>query len=140
LYAAALEADPKLANDRQRQHRYNAASAAALASTSGSAPADRNETSGQVEHPLTAADRENFRNQARGWLEAELATWTKLLESAKGVQRQAIDEALKHWQQDSDLASIRDETALAKLPENERKAWKSLWANVDALLTEARKP
>jgi eukaryotic-like serine/threonine-protein kinase len=32
LYAAALEADPKLADDRRGQHRYNAACAAALAS------------------------------------------------------------------------------------------------------------
>ena len=47
---------------------------------------------------------------------------------------------LKHWQDDSDLASVRDQAALAKLPADERDGWKALWANVDALLAKARKP
>ncbi|HVC93087.1 MAG TPA: hypothetical protein VND64_05320 [Pirellulales bacterium] len=33
---------------------------------------------------------------------------------------------LRHWRQDSDLAGVRDETALAALPEEEREAWKDL--------------
>jgi len=66
-----------------------------------------------------------------------LARGTKLVESSNAQQRQAIAETLTHWQQDTDLAGFRDEAALAKLPDNERKGWKSLWANVDALLAKA---
>ncbi len=93
-----------------------------------------------AEKPLTDADRANLRNQARAWLEAELATWTKLLGSANAQQRQAIAATLKHWQQDTDLAGVRDEAALDQLPAAERKAWKSFWAKVDALVAKASTP
>ena len=93
-----------------------------------------------MEKPLTDADRAKFRNQARTWLEAELATWTKLLASASREQRQTIAGTLKNWQQDTDLASVRGESALAKMPDDERKAWRALWADVDALLAKASKP
>ena len=36
------------------------------------------------------------------------------------------------------MLGIRDAEALAKLPEAERKAWQSLWADVDALLKQAK--
>jgi serine/threonine-protein kinase len=140
VFGEALDADPRLADDRRAQHRYNAACAAALAAASGTGPPDRKETSGRTEKPLTDAERAKLRNQARTWLEAELATWTKLLASANAQQRQAIAETLKHWQQDTDLAGVRDEAELAKLPEVERKAWKSLWAKVETLLAKARTP
>jgi hypothetical protein len=141
LFGESLDADPKLADDRQTRHRYNAACAAALAAASGSAPPDRQETSKRAEKPLTDADPAKFRNQARAWLEAERKAWSGLLESAAGhKQRQATAGTLEHWQQDTDLASVRDEAALAKLPDEERKQWKSLWANVEQLLAKARKP
>jgi serine/threonine-protein kinase len=137
LYFEALEADPKLADDRQQQHRYNAACAATLAAASAKSSSRPQETSGQAEKRLTDADRAKLRNQARTWLEAELKTWSGLLESAEPEQRQAIAETLKHWQIDTDLATVRDEAALAKLPADERDAWKSLWAKVGALLKRA---
>jgi hypothetical protein len=182
LYSEALDADPKLADNRQRWHRYNAARAAALAAmeettptrpstvkgeektatralkgvgrgeTTDSSPTKRMENTknssprvgedrvGAAEKPLADIDRAQLRNQARTWLEAELATWTKLLGSANGEQRRAIAQALLHWQHDIDLAGVRDAAALARLPEDERKGWKSLWAKVDALLANARKP
>ena len=71
---------------------------------------------------LTDADRTKLRNQARAWLEAELSAWTKLLDSSKSSERQVIAGTLQHWQQDSDLASVREPTALAKLPDDERQA------------------
>jgi serine/threonine-protein kinase len=130
LYGEAFEADSNVAENRQAQHRYNAACAAVLAAGVKSTPT----------LPSPAKGEEKFRSQARAWLEAELAAWTKLLASANREQRRAIAETLRHWQQDTDLASVRDEAALAKLREDERKAWMSLWANVDALLAKARKP
>jgi len=89
---------------------------------------------------LTDADRTKLRNQAQIWLEAELAAWSKLLASANAQQRQAIAATLKHWKEDTDLASVRDDDALARLPADERKACKLLWANVDELLARASKP
>ena len=47
---------------------------------------------------------------------------------------------LLHWQNDGDLAGIRDEAALAKLPEAERKEWQGLWGDVKALLERAQRP
>ena len=41
-----------------------------------------------------------------------------------------------HWQQDPDLAGIRDAAALAKLPGEEQKACTQLWADVAELLEE----
>ena len=43
-------------------------------------------------------------------------------------------QALKHWQGDPDLAGVRDEDAVAKLPADEREACQKLWADVAALL------
>jgi hypothetical protein len=41
---------------------------------------------------------------------------------------------LRHWQQDPDLAGVRDAAELEKLPEAERAEWKKLWEDVAALL------
>jgi hypothetical protein len=41
---------------------------------------------------------------------------------------------MRHWQQDSDLAAVRGEQALAALPQEERLAWARLWREVAALL------
>ena len=46
-------------------------------------------------------------------------------------------QTLQHWKSDRDLAGIREGTTLAKLPEDERKACRALWAEVDALLKKA---
>lgn len=64
----------------------------------------------------------------------ESTCWTVIQGAAAG------DAAtLQHWQQDADLAAIRDPAALAKLPEAERrKQWESLWAEVAALLKSSR--
>src|SRR5262249_18392677 len=43
---------------------------------------------------------------------------------------QAIQQRLAHWQEDEDLAALRDEKAP---PEKERMAWQQLWADVAAL-------
>ena len=48
-----------------------------------------------------------------------------------------MQQALRHWQQDSDLAGLRDAAALAKLPAEERAACERLWADVAELLKRA---
>ena len=165
LWGEALELEPTIGDDRQKQHRYNAACAAVLAAnTAAPAPIQRNALEGQgrksdeggqvttLSPSLTAAEgqggradlpfdddaKAKLRAQALDWLKAELATWTKLVESAAPEQRAAIAQILQHGQVDADLASVRDADALAKLPEAEQKPWQMLWADVDALLAKAK--
>jgi hypothetical protein len=45
-----------------------------------------------------------------------------------------VPRTLKRWQQDADLSSVRDQEALAKLPQAEREAWCQLWSDVADLL------
>ena len=130
FWAEALEADPRLGDDRRAQHRYNAACAVALAAAG----------QGKDDPSPDETARAKLRERAMGWLRAELAAWTKLLESGPAQARPFIAQTLDHWKVDTDLAGIRDAEALAKLPEAERKDWHSLWAEVNALLTRAAKP
>jgi hypothetical protein len=51
-----------------------------------------------------------------------------------------VQKPLQHWKEDSDLAGVRDTTALAKLPEAERGEWQKLCADVDATLKKAAEP
>jgi tetratricopeptide (TPR) repeat protein len=128
FFAEALKADLKLAEDRQTWHRYNAACAAALAGCGR----DRDDP------PPDEAARARLRRQAREWLKAERAAWAKQLESGPPQARPVIVQTLQHWKADSDLAGIRDETELKKLPEDEQRACRADWAEVDALLARAR--
>jgi serine/threonine-protein kinase len=124
LYAEALQADPKLADDRQAGHRYNAACSAALAAAG----------KGKDDPSPDEAAKAKLRRHALDLLKAELAVWSKLDESGPPQARPVIVQTLKHWQEDADLAGIREAKELAKLLEDERKAWQSLWADVEALL------
>ena len=47
-------------------------------------------------------------------------------------------QTLEHWQQDSDFASVRGETALAKLPADAQPGWRQLWDEVEKTLTKLR--
>jgi Ca-activated chloride channel family protein len=127
MFEEALQADPKLADDRRAQHRYHAACCATLAAVGAS-------------KDKPAADEiagRKLREQAMNLLNAELDAWAKLLESADPEQLQTIVQTLEHWRADIDLASVRDEQELAKLPECERKEWNILWARVKTLLAKA---
>jgi hypothetical protein len=78
--------------------------------------------------------RAKLRGQALNWLRAELAAWSKHLASDPSQARLAINPNLRHWKTDPDLAGVRESAALAALPQSERDAWRSLWAEVDRLL------
>lgn len=124
----AFAAEPKLADNLKARHRYNAACSAALAA------AAKGPNSGKLDDK----QRARLRKQALDWLEADLAGWTKLLDSGPPQARPFIVQALTHWQKDADLAGIRDKAALAKLPAQEQKAFTQLWADVAALLKKAQ--
>jgi hypothetical protein len=77
------------------------------------------------------AARAKLRRQAVDWLKADLAI---LVESDPPQAKAFIAKPLNHWQEDADLACIRDEKELAKQPKAERMEWNKLWAEVDSLL------
>jgi hypothetical protein len=128
LWAEALASDPKLADDRQAQHRYHAACAAALAGC-GQAKDDP---------PPDGSARAALRQQAFDWLKAERSAWARLLDSGPPPVRATIAPVLQHWRSDPDLAGVRDPDALARLPDAERPAWRALWSDVDTLLKTAQ--
>jgi serine/threonine-protein kinase len=124
LYADAFAAAPQLANDLGQQHRYNAARSAARAAAGPAAGAKN--LPDKVELTL--------RRQALGWLRADLALYAKMAERDDPKGKEVVRQRLAHWQQDTDLASVRDQAALGKLPDDERKEWRHLWDGVAALL------
>ena len=127
LSAHAFAADPKLADDLQAQHRYSASCHAALAA------AGQGEDAGKLDDK----EKVRLRKQTLDWLRADLALYTKRIESGPPAARTSVQQTLKHWHQDSDLAGIRDAAALAKLPAQERTDCQQLWADVAALLQKA---
>ena len=122
LFAGAFRADPRLAEDMTAQNRYDAACAAVLAASVPS-PIEREGT--------------HWRKQALDWLGADLAHWTKQARSGTPQAKATTKRVLDRWKVDTDLAAIRDEDSLKRLPQEEREACRSLWAEVDALLKTA---
>jgi serine/threonine protein kinase len=127
-FEEAFAADPKLADDRREQHRYDAACAAALAAAGQGQDADQ----------LNDKERARLRQQARDWLQAELVLLAKRAESGDPKACKVVQVNLKYWQTDADLAGIRDKDAVMKLPAEEQEACRKLWAEVEALLQISR--
>jgi hypothetical protein len=120
LYRDALARQPSFA----AAHRYNAACCAALAGCGH----------GKDVSKLTDKQRSGWRGQALDWLRTDVALLHKQLETGKPADRAAVQQALRHWQKDTDLAGLRDAAALAKLSADEQKAFAQLWADVAELL------
>ncbi len=127
IWAAGFAADPTLAQDMQAQKRYLAASAAALASAG----------QGIDQPPLDELARSRWRKQALDWLNADLAYWSKEAETGVPQSAALARKTLQNWRVDRDLASVRDESHLKRLPQDEQKAWQAFWASVAALLRSA---
>jgi Flp pilus assembly protein TadD len=123
FYAEAFAAQPKVADDLQAGHRYNAACSASLAAAG----------QGTDSAKLDDKERSRLRRQALDWLHADLARWTKLAEGGAPAARAEVVKTLRHWQTDPDLAGLRDAAALRNLPGPERAACQTLWEEVEAL-------
>ena len=150
LYADAFAADPALADElnadclrRATQGikfiagdrldafnaacRYLAARCAALAGCGlGKDGAD-----------LSTLERTHWRQQARKWLEDDLAMWTRMLDSDSPRARGLTIELLTHWESDSELAGLREPHALDELSPDERTECLTLWRNVRNVLQGA---
>ena len=129
LWAEALTADPKLGDDREVQHRYNAACAAALAGCG----------EGKDDPAPDDGAKARLRRQALDWLKDELSAWSKALESSPPQNRTVIGQTLDHWRQDRDLAGVREPAAPDRLPETERADWQKLWSEVEAAACQGRR-
>jgi serine/threonine-protein kinase len=129
FYTDAFAEQPKIADDQQGLHRYNAACAAALAGCSR----------GKDAGGLPDKEYVRLRRQALEWLRADLAAYRRVLELQPVKAGPAVRERLQHWQQDTDFAGVRDPATLARLPEAERQEWQKLWADVAETLNRVQK-
>jgi tetratricopeptide (TPR) repeat protein len=102
--------------------RYRAACSAALASDGRGDAAN-----------LDAAERTQLRQQALGWLRAELADAIAPSKPNPAKDGLAVFNEMHDWQKDRDFNSLRGQEALAKLPEGERRTWQKLWDDVEAV-------
>src|SRR5262249_11680108 len=113
----ALQQDPTLAENPQHHFRYNAACFAMNCA---------NDKGINIPAP---AERTAYRKQALDLLTAELA-WNR---KRVGADRAFAHQNMEWWLGDADWASVRDPTALEKLPPDEREAWRKLWADAREL-------
>jgi eukaryotic-like serine/threonine-protein kinase len=142
FYRDAFQAKPALADDLSSQHRLHAAFAAAQAGTTPTPPKD--------DIRLDDAERARWRAQGLDWLRGQKDACAKIITTtvpatAAATPAVAIDQpnlalarkTLDIMTHHRDLACVRDEKELAKLPEPERKEWQAFWSEVAALLKKA---
>jgi serine/threonine protein kinase/Flp pilus assembly protein TadD len=146
LYRNVLAIDRKF-SFTVRGRRYSAACAAARAGcVRGEGPAKP-----------TEEEQAKFRKQSLWWLTTELDVWAviegrgaappALAVGARGemwpvfpareggaAHPALILGELRHWRADPDLACVREEAELKKLPETEQADWRKLWADHAALV------
>jgi hypothetical protein len=126
-YGEAFDAKPHLAENLQTALRYGAACTAARAASGRGQDADK----------ISYTEQARSRQQCLTWLRADLDLWAKQLED-KRAGAAAARLTLQQWQRELDLASLREDVALGNLPVAEKGAWRKLWADVAALLKQAR--
>jgi hypothetical protein len=128
VYERALEIEPQnlVLQDNLNGMRYYAACGAARAAAGD----------GPLAATLLETERAGLRRQALAWLRAELDGYAKAVRSGKNAGR--AEERLAHWLEDEDLFGVRDPRELPWLPEDERRLWRELWAEVQQVLEDAR--
>jgi serine/threonine protein kinase/Flp pilus assembly protein TadD len=116
-FGEVIAATPAFNGDRPTPARYRAARVAALAA------AEKRDTPDDSE-------RASSRRLARDWLRAELAAERKVLDN-RPIETNFICHDLRHWQQDTAFAAVRDD--LEALPAAERAEWRDFWQDVARL-------
>jgi tetratricopeptide (TPR) repeat protein len=124
FYTDAFTDKLQLTSDQQAFVHYNAACAAVHAAAGEGKDAPK----------LTDKEKGRLRQQALAWLRDVLNFSASRLDELDGNERAGLRQALAHWRQDADLASVRGENALTQLPQAERQAWERLWTDLDQLL------
>jgi serine/threonine-protein kinase len=126
LYSEAFA----LAQSVPQGTRYYAARAAALAGCGQGKDGDK----------LDDKERALWRWQAFQWLRQDLSWWGTALDNGNVQTNAQVQQWLQKWQTDGDLAGVRSRDALARLPDEERKQWESLWCDVGSLLRRVNEP
>jgi serine/threonine protein kinase/Tfp pilus assembly protein PilF len=124
LYAEGFRADARLSDDLGAAHRYLATCCAVRAAAGHGIDAAK----------LDQEERDRLCRQARDWLRADMASWSKRLADGTANDGQAARTMLQRWQGSPDLASVRDGAALEKLSVKQRAEWLKLWADVAEVL------
>jgi serine/threonine-protein kinase len=109
--------------------RYLAARCAALAGCGR----------GKDGEKISGPEQARWREQAREWLRADLATWTARIDSDSAMERTIARRMLTNWQTDPDLAGLREPNALDEFSADERKDWIALWHDVRVALRRPSK-
>ncbi|MDB5332960.1 MAG: serine/threonine protein kinase [Phycisphaerales bacterium] len=120
FYAQAFAQAPLLAEAVGLAYRYNATCGAVQASVGR----------GEGAAALEEAQKTQLREQARQWMAADLAAWESLIESGIPQTRAIAQRRLGHYQDDPDLAPVREPDALDKLPTREKEQWLKLWVEL----------
>ena len=122
LYAEALDASPRLADDLHAEHRYRAAAATLV---------------GCVRAPRRRAQRSGAGAVAQAgprvaW--AEVALWTSVLDRGPHADRLLVAQKLAHLWADPQLDELLDRETLDRLPPAERQECLALRDAIDILI------
>jgi serine/threonine-protein kinase len=104
--------------------RYRAARYAALAGCG----------LGKDSAKLSVAEQAQWRRKALEWLRTDLVVLSNTLNSGLRPDGDIAKEMLTLWQDEPDLAGLREPAGLERLAEDERKGCLALWAEVGAVL------
>jgi eukaryotic-like serine/threonine-protein kinase len=127
FYAEAFAAMPERTDSLQSDRRYAAACAAAEAGRGD----------GKDVPPLDDSARASARARSREWLRYELAGLDKLLKAGLPPVSIHVTSTLQRWKTDRRLAGLRDDAELVRLPLDEQRACRALWADVDRFIVKA---
>jgi serine/threonine-protein kinase len=83
---------------------------------------------------LSAAEQTRWRRKALEWLRSDLVVLSATLDGGPPADRGLAKELLTSWQDEPDLAGLREPARLKMLAEDERKGFLALWAEVEAVL------
>ena len=130
LRRAAQESDKSKRTDALiSELRYRAARCAALAGCG----------LGKDSAKLSAAEQTHWRRKALEWLRTDLVELSKTLDSGLRADGDIAKEMLTLWQDEPDLAWLREPAGLERLAADERKGCLALWAKVGAVLARCGK-
>ena len=83
-------------------------------------------------------ERKAWRALALAWLRQQLQGHETLFARGGLGSHRLLLMSLVEWKVDPDLAALRDDALLERLPEDEQASWRELWRDVDALSQRAR--
>lgn len=121
LFDSVLQKNPPFGDERIFRYRLLATCAAARAGCG----------LGEDGAKLDDKARADLRKKALNWLSAERDRWMQRRKQARPGELPA--ETVTPWLHRKELACVRDEAALATLPEDEREKWQRLWGEVKDL-------